>query len=58
MSVFEGNFSDLDDDLMLIRSRHDQIRYEHTIMVIFWFAVHIENLEVARFLLMKEDLIK
>lgn len=58
MSVFEGNFSDLDDDLMLIRSRHDHNRYEHAVMVVFWFAIHIENLEVARFLLIKEDLIK
>jgi hypothetical protein len=27
-------------------------------MVVFWFAVHIENLDIARYLLQKEQLIK
>ena len=57
-TVFDGDSEALQADLMLIQARQDPQHYDHSVMVVFWFAIHIENLEIAHYLVQNEISVK
>ena len=57
-SVYEGDQSTLDADLEMTKRTQPKYKYEHDLLLVFWLAVHLENLEIAQALVKKERLIK
>jgi len=46
------------EELQIIKNSGQQKIYEHDLTLVFWFAIHLENLELAQALLDKEFLLK
>jgi hypothetical protein len=59
-SVFEGNMVGLNSDLLLLKQQSKQSKsdFQQNLLVVFWFAVHLENLEIAQQLWNREAFLR
>ena len=48
----------LDADLMMTKRSQPRGKYEYDLMLVFWLAVHLENLEIVQALVDREPIIK
>jgi hypothetical protein len=55
--VFGGEVEAITTDLDLLKSQ-DPTAHDRTVLVVFWFAIHLENLELASALVEKEQSVK
>lgn len=46
------------DELEKVKLSKDAKVYEHTVTLVFWFAIHLENLGLCQLLIDKEFLLK
>jgi hypothetical protein len=49
-AVFEGNMVGLNTDLLLLKQQSKQSKsdFQQNLLVVFWFAVHLESLEIVQ----------
>lgn len=57
-AAYQKNVEQVLEDLDGIKKSSSQKAYEHDITLCFWFAVHLEDLELVQGLLEKEMLVK
>jgi hypothetical protein len=56
--VYQKNLNGLLNELDRIKTSEETKTYEHDITLVFWFAIHLENLNIAGALVKREFLLK
>ena len=57
-AVFDGDKRAFESDIMMTKQTQHQKDHERDLLLAFWLAVHVENVELTHFMVKNEPLIK